>query len=84
MANLAPFPETSVVTWPVWVKLLASVAIAWQLASLLAAELGQEPASPLEHVIAADLEFLEPSPARGRVRSGRPGRCACAWGWIGS
>lgn len=52
MANLAPFPETSVKTWPVWVKLLASVAIAWQLASLLAAELGQEPASPLEHVIA--------------------------------
>ena len=52
MANFAPFPETSEKTWPLWAKVLSSAAIAWQLASLLAAELGQEPASPLEHAIA--------------------------------
>lgn len=52
MANLAPFPETSGKPWPLGAKVVCSAAIAWQLASLLAAELGQEPASPLEHAIA--------------------------------
>ena len=52
MANLAPLAETTVKPWPVWAKGLASAVIGWQLASLLAAELGQEPASPVEHAIA--------------------------------
>lgn len=52
MANFAPSPETALKTWPFGAKVVCSVAIAWQLASLLAAELGQEPASPLEHAIA--------------------------------
>jgi len=37
--------------WPTWAKLLASLAIAWQLASVLVAELTSGPASPLERRI---------------------------------
>jgi hypothetical protein len=52
MANLAPLAESSEKAWPTWAKLLASLAIGWQVASLLAAEFGQPAsASPLEHAI---------------------------------
>src|SRR4051794_12571646 len=43
-ANLAPPPPS----WPAWARWLASVAIVLHLASVLAAEFGTPPASPLE------------------------------------
>lgn len=52
MANSAPLagPERS--TWPGWAKGLASLAVLWQVGSLLMAELASPPASPLEEAIA--------------------------------
>lgn len=52
MAKFAPITELPRKPWPGWAKGLVSVAILWQLASLFAAELAQQPSSPLELEIA--------------------------------
>jgi len=48
MANPAPFTKTPGKSWPTWARVASSLVIGWHVASLLAAELRQPPASPLE------------------------------------
>ena len=53
MANPAPLAPSDDRSWPTWAKVLASTAIAWQLGSVLVAELTSGPASPLERQVGA-------------------------------